>query len=345
MEDDLYDEFGNYIGAPLSESEDDEPSYWAPPQVSSPDHSDANEGEAYVIDVRPMQEPGQEVILYEDKKYYPDLSEVYPDAETLIMEEDSQPITQPIVEPVKIKKFEALVESPQTTFKTEFLCSLMHQPELIRNVAFAGQSQHGKTVLMDLLVEETHPGVVSDPMEPCRYLDFREDEGLREMTLKAKPMSLVLTDSRDKSYLFNVMDTPGHPDFFDEVATAFRLSDGVFLVVDVIEGLTLNTERILRLAVSQHLPVILVLNKLDRLAVELKMPPGDAYYKLKHTLDQVNATLASADPSRRSFSPLNQNVVFASGLYGLVFTLESFVGIYARLFGSSFDKEEFAARL
>lgn len=347
MEEDLYDEFGNYLGAPQSDPEDDEAEYWAPPQEASPQDSDDEDmpGESYVIDVRTRQEPMHEVVLYEDKQYYPELSEVYPEAETLIMEEDSQPITQPIVEQVKVRKFEALEEVPETSFKVEFLCSLMHQPELIRNVAFAGQTQHGKTVLIDLFVEETHPHLVSDPMSPLKYLDFREDERLRELSQKAKPMSMVLGDSRDKSYLFNVMDTPGHPDFFDEVVTAFRLCDGVFLVVDVIEGLTMNTERILKLAVSQDLPLVLILNKLDRLVIELKMPPGDSYFKLKHTLDQLNSVMLAADPSRKPFSPLNQNVIFASGLFGLAFSLNSFVEVYVKLFGPCFDKEAFVSRL
>jgi len=342
MEEDLYDEFGNYLGSPQSDSDDDGPEYWAPPKAATPSQSDEGEmgDEPFVID-----EPLQEVVLYEDKKYYPELSEVYPDAETLIMEEDSQPITQPIVEPLKIKKFEAIEEMPETTFKAEFLCSMMHQPELIRNVVFAGHSQHGKTVLMDIFVEETHPNSVSDPMSPLKFFDFREDERLREISQKAKPMSLVLSDSRGKSFLFNVMDTPGHPDFFDEVMTAFRLCDGVFLVVDVIEGLTLSTERILKLAVSQNLPIVLILNKLDRLIIELKMPPGDTYYKLKHTLDQINGALLAADPTRKVFSPLHQNVIFASGLFGLAFTLHSFVEIYAKLYGPNFDKDEFAKRL
>jgi translation elongation factor EF-G len=58
------------------------------------------------------------------------------------------------------------------------------------------------------------------------------------MSVKASSFTVVLPDSRDKSYLFNIIDTPGHPNFSDEVTTGIRLADGMLLVVDCIEGVT-----------------------------------------------------------------------------------------------------------
>ena len=60
-----------------------------------------------------------------------------------------------------------------------------------------------------------------------------------------------------------------------------RLADGVLLVVDVVEGVMLNTERLVRHAVQERLPVVLCVNKMDRLIVELKLPPQDAYFKIR----------------------------------------------------------------
>ena len=62
-------------------------------------------------------------------------------------------------------------------------------------------------------------------------------------------MTVLLPDSREKTYMFNIMDTPGHPCFSDEVTAAFRLSDGVLIVVDCIEGMTFYVERLISEAI------------------------------------------------------------------------------------------------
>lgn len=102
---------------------------------------------------------------------------------------------------------------------------------------------------------------------------------------------MLLPDSRDKSYVFNIMDTPGHPGFSDEVTTSLRVADGMLLVVDCIEGMTFYVERLVKEALRQKLKIVVLLNKLDRLVLELKLPPADAYFKLKHTLDDLNSLI------------------------------------------------------
>lgn len=78
-----------------------------------------------------------------------------------------------------------------------------------------------------------------------KYTDNRKDEIAREMSLKCSTITVLLPDSREKNYLFNIADTPGHPGFSDEVTVGMRLSDGMLLVVDCIEGITANVERII----------------------------------------------------------------------------------------------------
>lgn len=77
-------------------------------------------------------------------------------------------------------------------------------------------------------------------------MDTRKDEIDRQLSVKAVPMTLVLPDSRDKNYLFNFMDTPGHPNFSDEVTAAVRISDGMLLIVDIVEGVTFYSERLIK---------------------------------------------------------------------------------------------------
>ena len=62
-------------------------------------------------------------------------------------------------------------------------------------------------------------------------------------------MSLVLPDSKGKNFILNVMDCPGHVNFSDEMCCALRISDGIVLVVDAVEGVMLNTERIIKYCV------------------------------------------------------------------------------------------------
>lgn len=337
MEEDLYDEFGNPIeGSNKSESEED--------VFSEPDQEEHDK--IITADNIVIEPTGQEVVLHEDKRYYLDIEQVYPEAETLIMEEDAQAITQPIIQPIILKNFEmAFKDIPVTNYPEEFLISLMHCPDLIRNIAFIGHLHHGKTTLIDLLVEDTHPEIVSDPNDPLRYLDTRKDERLREISIKAKPLTVVLEDSREKSYLFNVLDSPGHPNFSDEVTAGLRLVDGVFLVVDAIEGVMINTEKLLIHALENQLKVVVIVNKFDRLPLELKLPPSDVYFKIKHTLDSLNSIVSAHSPSHPRFNPASGNVIFASGLYGMVFTLQSMAKTYAKIYGPSFDSNEFAKRL
>ena len=87
------------------------------------------------------------------------------------------------------------------------------------------------------------------------------------------------------------MDTPGHPSFNDEITAAMRLSDGAIIVVDCIEGMTFYVERLITQAIKENVRFVLLLNKLDRLVLELKLPPSDAYYKIKHTLDEINGVI------------------------------------------------------
>ncbi|XP_070565157.1 116 kDa U5 small nuclear ribonucleoprotein component-like [Ptychodera flava] len=343
MDADLYDEFGNYIGPELASDSDED----------IPDRDDDQRYD-YEGDEDDMDEPmdegvtSQAVVLHEDKKYYPTAEEVYGrDVETIVQEEDTQPLTEPIIAPVKVKKF-SLVEQelPVTTYDMEYLADLMDNAELIRNVTLAGHLHHGKTAFVDCLLEQTHPELRTKEDKRLRYCDTLFTEVERGVSIKSTPVTLVLQDTRDKSYLMNVFDTPGHVNFSDEVTSAFRLSDGVIIFIDAAEGVMLNTERLIKHAVQERLAVCICINKVDRLILELKLPPTDAYYKLKHILDEVNALLSTyaEDDNDYMVSPLLGNVCFASSQYALCFTLASFCKIYENTYGGV-NYVEFSKRL
>ncbi len=70
-----------------------------------------------------------------------------------------------------------------------------------------------------------------------------------------------------------------------------RLADGVLLVVDAVEGVMLVTDKAIKQACQEGLPICLLISKVDRLITELKVPPTDAYFKLRHTIDEVNSLI------------------------------------------------------
>ena len=347
MDETLYDEFGNYIGPDLDDSSEDDNGM--DDSAEDDDDEDDNEPEEGQGDSMDVQEGEYEnrIVLHEDKKFYPDAEEVFPNAETLVEEEDSQPIEVPIIAPVKIKSFSVTEKDlPKTTYSAEFLAGLMKTPLLIRNVCILGHLHHGKTLFTDMLIEQTH--VDSWPLDKeRRYTDTRNDEQQRGISIKSAPVSLVLPNSKGKSYLVNLIDCPGHVDFSDEATAGLRVSDGAVILVDAIEGVMVNTERLIKHAVQEQCKVVLVINKVDRLILELKLPPGDAYYKLQHTIEEVNTLLAANTPygaAPQRVSPELGNVCFASAHHGWSFTLESFAQIYTD-YTPGIEAADFAKRL
>ncbi|CAM8916877.1 unnamed protein product [Rhodiola kirilowii] len=332
MDDSLYDEFGNYIGPEIEsdresdgeEDEEMEDQGAGEQDEAASDGDEAGGGANGWITASNDIDVDNQIVLAEDKKYYPTAEEVYgEDVETLVMDEDDQPLEMPIIKPVKNLKFELGVKDSSTYVSTNFLLGLMSNPALVRNVALVGHLQHGKTVFMDMLIEQTH----------------------RISTFDAHSEKHM---SNSKSYLCNIMDTPGHVNLSDEMTAALRLVDGAVLIVDAAEGVMMNTERAIRHAIQERLPIVLVINKVDMLITELKLPSKDAYHKLRHTLEVINSHISAASSTAGStqiLDPAAGNVCFASGSAGWSFTLQSFAKMYVKLHGIPFDANKFASRL
>lgn len=208
------------------------------------------------------------IVLHEDKRYYPTAMEVYgQDVETIVQEEDAQPLEKPLIEPVKKMKFQLKEQDlPETTYSMEFLADLMDTPTLIRNVALVGHLHHGKTTFVDCLVRQTHPQFQSAEERNLRYSDTLFTEQERGCSIKATPITLVLPDVKQKSFLMNIFDTPGHVNFSDEVTASMRMCDGIVLFVDAAEGVMLNTERILKHAVQENMAITVCINKVRNIS-------------------------------------------------------------------------------
>ena len=128
----------------------------------------------------------------------------------------------------------------------------------IRNVAIVAHVDHGKTTLVDAMLWQSGAFRVGQDVA-TRVLDSMDLEREKGITILAKNTSL-----RYRNVKLNIIDTPGHADFGGEVERGLTMVDGVLLLVDASEGPLPQTRFVLRKALEARLPVILVINKVDR---------------------------------------------------------------------------------
>ncbi|MGI9536711.1 MAG: translational GTPase TypA [Desulfocapsaceae bacterium] len=130
--------------------------------------------------------------------------------------------------------------------------------EDIRNVAIIAHVDHGKTTLIDQLFR--HSGMFRDNQEVAeRLMDSMDLERERGITITAKNGSYRYGDVH-----INIIDTPGHADFGGQVERVLRMADGALLLVDAQEGPMPQTYFVLKKALANNLPVIVVVNKIDK---------------------------------------------------------------------------------
>ncbi|HXB57252.1 MAG TPA: translational GTPase TypA [Vicinamibacteria bacterium] len=128
----------------------------------------------------------------------------------------------------------------------------------LRNVAIIAHVDHGKTTLVDALLQQS--GVFRANQEHReRILDSGDLERERGITILAKNTAVHYRDTK-----INIVDTPGHSDFGGEVERALKMVDGVMLLVDASEGPLPQTRYVLRKALEARLPAVVVVNKIDR---------------------------------------------------------------------------------
>ena len=128
----------------------------------------------------------------------------------------------------------------------------------IRNVAIVAHVDHGKTTLVDAMLWQS--GAFRANQEVAeRVMDSTDLEREKGITILAKNTAVRHGDLK-----INIVDTPGHADFGGEVERGLTMVDGVLLLVDASEGPLPQTRFVLRKSLESHLPVILVVNKVDR---------------------------------------------------------------------------------
>ena len=134
---------------------------------------------------------------------------------------------------------------------------MIKKNEKIRNIAIIAHVDHGKTTLVDALFKQS--GVVGKGMDQDRVMDSGAIERERGITISAKNCAINW-----KGVKINIIDTPGHADFGGEVERGLSMVDGVVLLCDAAEGPLPQTRFVLEKALLKKLPVIVVINKIDR---------------------------------------------------------------------------------
>lgn len=234
-------------------------------------------------------------------------------------------------------------------FSVDQIRKLMGVPKNIRNISVIAHVDHGKSTLTDSLISKA--GIIAAAKAgESRFMDTRDDEQARSITIKSTAVSLYYEDKNDDKpeepatpYLINLIDSPGHVDFSSEVTAALRVTDGALVVVDCIEGVCVQTETVLRQAISERIKPILFVNKLDRVFLELHADLEECYQNFRNAIESVNVVIATYQDDKLgdiTVYPEKGNVGFGSGLHAWGFTIGTFARMYASKFGVPVEKLE-----
>eukprot|EP01135_Chromosphaera_perkinsii_P007717 Nk52_evm6s967 gene=Nk52_evmTU6s967 len=231
----------------------------------------------------------------------------------------------------------------------------MDVKENIRNMSVIAHVDHGKSTLTDSLVSKA--GIIAGAKAgETRFTDTRADEQDRCITIKStaismyyelseKDMEYIKQAKNGNAFLINLIDSPGHVDFSSEVTAALRVTDGALVVVDAVSGVCVQTETVLRQAISERIKPVLMMNKMDRALLELQLEQEDLYQTFQRIVESVNVIIATYGDGEE-VSPMGNiqvepqigTVAFGSGLHGWAFTLKQFAEMYAGKFGMDPEK-------
>jgi len=263
-------------------------------------------------------------------------------------------------------------------FTVDQMRSMMDRPKNIRNLSVIAHVDHGKSTLTDSLVskagiisakkagEARFTDTRADEQERCitikstgisLFFEYEPSKlaGAASLMGRDKKIGVEETegDAADagaaegaegdvaigkQSYLINLIDSPGHVDFSSEVTAALRVTDGALVVVDCVEGVAVQTETVLRQALAERVKPVLMCNKLDRVLLELKLPPEETYKNLTRVIEDVNVIVNayaredSVMGDEWLVDPCRGTVAFGSGLQQWGFTLVFFANLYAAKF-------------
>merc|ERR1711988_1621653 len=240
-------------------------------------------------------------------------------------------------------------------FTVSQMREIMDLPHNIRNMSVIAHVDHGKSTLTDSLIAKA--GIISAAdAGDKRNTDTRADEQERGITIKSTGVSLYFEASEmikplipkhdknsdpNKGFLINLIDSPGHVDFSSEVTAALRVTDGALVVMDCVEGVCVQTETVLRQALQERVKPVVMINKMDRIILELQAELEDTYLNFVKILENANVIIATYNDEALGdcqVFPDMGTVAFGSGLQSWAFTLNHFAILYAAKFKTDPEK-------
>merc|ERR1711881_495666 len=252
-----------------------------------------------------------------------------------------------VTHPVQNKQTKTQKNMPN--FTVSQMREAMDSPHNIRNMSVIAHVDHGKSTLTDSLIAKA--GIISAAdAGDKRNTDTRQDEQDRGITIKStgvspyfeiKPELVPLLAKHDaksdpnRGFLINLIDSPGHVDFSSEVTAALRVTDGALVVMDCVEGVCVQTETVLRQALQERVKPVCMINKVDRVILELQCDLEDTYLNFVKILENANVIIATYNDEKLGdcqVFPDAGTVAFGSGLQSWAFTLNHFAHLYASKF-------------
>jgi elongation factor 2 len=231
-------------------------------------------------------------------------------------------------------------------FTVDQIRECQYQTHNIRNMSVIAHVDHGKSTLTDSLIAKA--GIIAgEAAGDARTTDTRKDEQERGITIKSTGVSLffesdVLVEGEQKGYLINLIDSPGHVDFSSEVTAALRVTDGALVVVDYVEGVSVQTETVLRQALAEKIKPVLMINKIDRGILELQVDGETMYNKFQRVIENVNVIISTYEcedmGEAQQIDPKIGTAAMGSALFGWAFTLTKFAKVYSKKFGIAREK-------
>ncbi|KAM6109074.1 LOW QUALITY PROTEIN: elongation factor 2-like [Phoenicopterus ruber ruber] len=217
----------------------------------------------------------------------------------------------------RMNTLRATAKSHQVNFTVDQTRAIMDRKSNIRNMSVIAHVDHGKSTLTDSLVCKA--GIIASARDgETRFTDTRKDEQERGITIKSMAISMhyELSDDdlafikrwRDGSgFLINLIDSPGYADFSSEVTAALRVTDGVPVVAGCVSGVCVQTETVLRQAITERIKPVLTMNKMDRALLELQLDPEELYQTFQRIVENVNVIISTYGESETG--PMGSSMV------------------------------------